>query len=141
MADNHSIALFDPKKDSLPLVMVPTSLLHSSQHPLFPLSPRTNLNRMTEDDYHRFDIPTLHPQFDVYGPTDLNDLDATWKIVWTGEENLQEHMPFARLHYSKGLGWWDGTVKRLVSEKGREMLIGPMPPALPLLEHAGLGLR
>ena len=93
------------------------------------------------EDYHRFNIPTLHPQFDVYGPTNLDDLEAIWKIVWTGEENLQEHILFARLYYSKGLGWWDGNIKRLVSEKGREMLIGPMPPALPLLEHAGLGVR
>ena len=77
----------------------------------------------------------------MYGPTRLDDPEATWKIVWTGEEDVREHMPFARLSYTKGLGWWDGGLKRLISERGREMLIGPMPPALPILEHAGLGVR
>ncbi len=50
-------------------------------------------------------------------------------------------MPFARLSYTKALGWWNGSVKRIVWESEREMLIGPMPPAVALLEHAGLGIR
>ena len=35
MADNRKIALYDPKKDSQPLILVPTSLLNGLQN-LFP---------------------------------------------------------------------------------------------------------
>ena len=141
MFQSRKVALYDPEKNRHPLLMVPVSLLRGWQS----FSSRNlslgQLNPRLADEYDRFDIPKIHPKFDVYGPTRLDDPDATWKIVCRGDEDVHEHLHFARLSYLKGLGLWDGGIKRLLSEKGRKMLIGPSPPALPLLDLAGVGVK